>query len=403
VIEATGVRKSGKRGLAADIAGAGVAILLVVAAYCVTILLQNVVSRAGFVFFYTAVVLAAWYGGRTGGILAVVLACLTVEYFFMEPLHSLRVNRQLLPVFVEFVVSAGVVAWFSSWRKNAEMALQRGRDNLQFLVAERTAELRETNARLVAEMAERKRAEEAYYEAQAELARVTRISAMGALAASISHEVNQPLAAVVTNADACMMWLSAEQPNLEEARAAVDSIAREGTRASEIVRRIRAMFSKSAPERTALDVNAMLREATALLEPRASREQVAIDLELADALPPAPGDRVQLLQVLVNLILNGIEAMRDISDRPRRVVVRSEMREREVLVAVQDAGAGIDPKDQRRIFDAFFTTKPQGMGMGLNVSQSIVQAHDGRLWATANPGGGTTFQFTLPAATDGAS
>jgi C4-dicarboxylate-specific signal transduction histidine kinase len=305
-------------------------------------------------------------------------------------------------VFVEFVFSAAIVGWFSSWRKNAEIALQQARDNLQFRVEERTAELREANAQLVAEMAERKRAEEAYYEAQAELARVTRMSAMGALAASISHEVNQPLAAVVTNADACMMWLSGDQPNLEEARSAVDSIAREGTRASEIVRRIRAMFSQSAPERTALDANAMIREVAALLEPRASRDHVAIDLELAEALPPAFGDRVQLQQVLVNLILNGIEAMHDVSDRPRRLVLRSEMQGDQVLLAVEDAGVGIDPKNQRRIFEAFFTTKPQGMGMGLNVSHSIVQAHGGRLWATANPGGGTTFQFTLPVASDGA-
>jgi len=386
----------------ADISGAVLAIVLVTAAYCVTVLLNNVVSTAGFVFFYTAVVVSTWYGGRTGGVLSVVLGCLTVEYFFIEPIHSFRVNPQFLPLFVEFVASAAIVGWFSSWRKKAETALQQARDELQFRVEERTAELRETNAQLVAEMAERERAEEAYYEAQADLARVTRMSAMGALAASISHEVNQPLAAVVTNADACMIWLSGDHPNLEEARAAVDSIAREGTRASEIVRRIRAVFSKSAPERTPLDVNAMLREVMALMEPQAARARVTVEMELAAELPLVPGDRVQLQQVLVNLITNGIEAMRDISGRPRRLVLRSEMREVEVLVAVEDQGVGIDPKNQRRLFDAFFTTKPQGMGMGLNISHSIVQAHGGRLWATANPGHGATFQFTLPAASDGA-
>jgi C4-dicarboxylate-specific signal transduction histidine kinase len=384
----------------ADLPGAALAIILVTSAYCVTSLLQNVVSTTGFVFFYTAVVASAWYGGRAGGTLAVILGSLTVEYFFMPPIHSFRVNRDVLPLFVEFVASAAVVMWFSSWRKKAEMALQHARDELQFRVEERTAELREANEQLVAEMAERKRAEEAYYEAQAELARVTRLSAMSALAASISHEVNQPLAAVVTNADACAMWLTGDQPNLEEARAAVDSIAREGTRASEVVRKVRAMFTKSAPERTAFDVNGMLRDVAGLMEPPASREQVTIDLELANHLPPVTGDRVQLQQVLANLILNGIEAMHEVSDRPLQLVVRSEMQGDAVLVAVRDQGVGIDPKNQRRIFDAFFTTKPQGMGMGLSISHSIVEAHGGRLWATANSGGGATFQFTLPATTD---
>lgn len=391
-----------KTSLRLDIVGAGLAIVLVTAAYCATVLLNNVVSTTGFVFFYTAVVVSAWYGGRTGAALSVILAILTVEYFFMQPIHSFQVDRQVLPLFVEFVASSGVVGWFSSWRKRTEMALQRARAELQFRVDERTAELREANAQLVAEMKERKRAEEAYREAQAELARVTRISALGALAASISHEVNQPLAAVVTNADACIMWLSGDQPNLEEARAAVDAIAREGTRASDVVRRIRAMFTKSAAERTPVDVNAMLREMAALMEPQASRNGATIDLELADRLLPVLGDRVQLQQVVANLILNGIEAMREVSDRPRRLVIMSEMRGAdEVLVAVRDEGVGIDSKDQRRIFDAFFTTKPQGMGMGLNISRSIVEAHSGRLWATANPGRGATFQFTLPLAADG--
>ena len=386
-----------KHTLASTIPGLGLAIALVGGAWAATILLQNVVSTAGSIFFYTAVVVTSWYGGRWAGALAVLLAAVTVEYFFMPPYHSFRVDRDSLPLFVEFAASSAVVGWFSSWRKQAEAALCEARDELQDRVEERTAELRHTNRQLLAEMAERKRAEEAYYEAQAELARVTRISALGALAASISHEVNQPLAAVVTNADACIMWLSGNPPNLDEVRAAVDSIAREGTRASDVVRRIRAMFSKSALARTALDVNAMLREVAALIEPEAVRNQVTLRTEVAENLLPAIGDRVQLQQVLVNLIQNGIEAMRDTTDRPRRLVVRSEMRSPdEVTIAVRDDGVGIDPKNQRRIFDAFFTTKQQGMGMGLNISHSIVEAHGGRLWAAANNDFGTTFQFTLP-------
>ena len=223
---------------------------MVAAALGLTFLLQSVVSTAGFLFFYIAVVTGTWFGGRWPGALAVVLSALAVAYFFTPPLYSFEVDRQSLPVFIEFAASSAIVSWFSSWRKQAEAELRYARDELQLRVEERTAELKQTNEQLLAEMAERKRAEDAYYEAQAELARVTRMSALGALAASISHEVNQPLAAVVTNADACMMWLSSDPPNLEEARAAVDSIAQQGTRASDVVRHIRAMFTKAAPERT---------------------------------------------------------------------------------------------------------------------------------------------------------
>jgi C4-dicarboxylate-specific signal transduction histidine kinase len=247
-------------------------------------------------------------------------------------------------------------------------------------------------------MAERQRAEDAYYEAQAELARVARLSAMGALAASISHEVNQPLAAVVTNADACLMWLSTEPPNLQEARAAVECIAQQGTRASDVVRHIRAMFTKATPERTKLQVNDLIREMCALTEAAALRNQVSLQIELADYLPSTMGDRVQLQQVIVNLILNGIEAMSEVTDRPRRLVISSQIQgSDEVLVAVRDYGVGIAPKDAKRIFDPFFTTKAQGMGMGLSISRSIIEAHGGRLSASSNSDHGATIQFTLPA------
>jgi C4-dicarboxylate-specific signal transduction histidine kinase len=368
----------------------GLAVVLVAAAFALTNLLQGVVSMAGYLFFYTAVVASAWFGGKWSGGLAVVLSILVVAYFFMPPVHSLKVNPESMPVFIEFAASAAIVSWFSTWRREAESALQTR-------VAERTAELRQTNEHLLAEMAERKRAEDAYFEAQAELARVTRMSAMGALAASISHEVNQPLAAVVTNADACMMWLSSEPPNLEEARAAVESIAQEGTRASDVVRHIRAMFTKAAPERTAVRINDLLREVRDLMQAEATRNQAALVTEFAPDLPAVMADRVQLQQVVVNLVQNGIEAMSGVTDRPRRLVIRSALQGPDrIVVAVRDNGIGIGTKNDRRIFDAFFTTKARGMGMGLSISNSIIESHGGRLWAGNNTDFGATLQFALP-------
>jgi C4-dicarboxylate-specific signal transduction histidine kinase len=373
------------------------AVVLVAAALGLTSVLQSVVSTAGFLFFYIAVVASAWFGGRWPGWLAVILSALAVEYFFMAPIKSFGLNRESVPVFIEFAASALVIGWFSSWRRQAEAELRYARDELQLRVAERTADLKQTNEQLLAEMAERKRMEDAYYEAQAELARVTRMSAMGALAASISHEVNQPLAAVVTNADACMMWLSSEPPNLEEARAAVDCIAQQGTRASEVVRHIRAMFTKATPERVKVQVNDLIREVGILIEGAALRNQVVLETELCAGLPPTLGDRVQLQQVIVNLILNGIEAMSDVVERPRRLIIRSDLQNSaELLVAVRDSGVGIAPKNEKRIFDAFFSTKAQGMGMGLSISHSIIESHGGRLWASNNGDYGATVQFTLP-------
>jgi C4-dicarboxylate-specific signal transduction histidine kinase len=375
------------------------AVALPGAAVGLTLLLKNFVSTAGYIFFYVAVIVSAWYGGKWAGAASVVFGALAVAYFLTPPLHSFAVDRQSLPLFVEFAASAVIVGWFSSWRKAIEGELQRARDELQVRVEERTADLRRTNEQLVAEMAERKRAEDAYHETRAELSRMNRMSAMGALAASISHEINQPLAAVVTNADACSIWLSANPPNLEETRAAVDRIAREGTRASDIVRRIRAMFTKGAPQRSNLQVNGLIRDAAALLATEISRHHVILESQLGADLRVVAGDRVQLQQVLVNLAMNAIEAMSAVTGRPAILLMRSEMQGADhVLVSVRDSGVGMDPNNHRRMFDAFFTTKSQGMGMGLSISRSIIEAHGGQLWAVSNADYGTTMQFTLPVA-----
>jgi PAS domain S-box-containing protein len=246
----------------------------------------------------------------------------------------------------------------------------------------------------VMDVTERKRAEEALREARAELAQVTRLMTMGELTASIAHEINQPLTAVVTSANACQRWLAGPMPNLDEARAAVARIARDGNRASDVIGRIRALVKKSATEQTELDINEVIQEVLGLLQNEIQKNRVVLRMELAADLRRILGDRIQLQQVILNLVMNGIEAMS--AERSRELLIRSRQHESDkVLVAVQDSGIGIDPQNLEKIFDAFYTTKSQGMGMGLAISRSIIENHGGKLWAVPNDGPGATFQFTL--------
>ena len=233
-------------------------------------------------------------------------------------------------------------------------------------------------------------------QAQAELAHVTRVTTMGELTASIAHEVNQPLAAVIANANASLRWLAAATPNLDEAREALLRIVRDGKRASDVITRIRTLVQKTDPEKTRLDINQTVQEVVLLMQNEAVRKGVALRIDLAADVPPVLGDRVQLQQVILNLVMNGIEAMNTVADRPREMVIRSSAQESDnVLLAVQDSGIGIDPRNLDKIFDTFYTTKPQGMGMGLAISRSIVENHGGKLWAVPNDGPGATFQFTI--------
>ena len=244
--------------------------------------------------------------------------------------------------------------------------------------------------------AERSRAEHALREAQAELAHVTRVMTMGELAASIAHEINQPLAAVVTNANACLRWLTGPTPNLDEAQAAVARIARDGNRASDVIGRIRALVKKSATEQAHLDINEVIQEVLGLIQTEIRKNEVVLRMKLAPDLPRILGDRVQLQQVILNLMMNGIEAMSAVTDRSRDLLIRSCRYESDkVLIAVQDSGTGLETESLDHLFTAFFTTKPKGMGMGLAISRSIIEAHGGKLWASPNDGPGTTFQFTL--------
>jgi len=248
----------------------------------------------------------------------------------------------------------------------------------------------------IASLFERKRAEEALRQAQANLAHVSRVMTLGELTASISHEVNQPLAAVVTNGQICLRLLALETPRPDEMRAAVERIVRDANRASEVIQRIRALAKRSEPQMVSLDINDVIREAIPLVQREVFIHGASLRTELASALPPVLGDRVQLQQVVINLLMNGVEAMAPITDRPREILIRSQREAGQVHVAVRDSGIGIDSETAERLFSAFFTTKPSGMGMGLSISRSIIRAHGGRLWVSPNADHGAAFQFTVP-------
>jgi len=280
--------------------------------------------------------------------------------------------------------------------KHAKSEIQRLNDELERRVIERTQQLTTVNEEMRKEMIERQRAEEALLEAQAELARVTRALGMGELVATIAHEVNQPLTAIVTNGNFCSRRLEGATPNLHELRAAITEIVNDGARASAIISRIRALLMKGVPDRTKLDINQVIQEVARLLRHELTRSRVSLRTDLAPDLPYVLGDRVQLQQVMLNLIMNGIDAMSMITDRPRELLIQSAKHSEGVLIQVQDSGAGIDPGQADRIFEPFFTDKPEGIGMGLSISRSLVESHGGRLWAV--PGAsGALFEFTLPA------
>jgi PAS domain S-box-containing protein len=245
------------------------------------------------------------------------------------------------------------------------------------------------------------RAQEALQEAQAELTHVTRVTTLGELTASIAHEVNQPLAGIVINGEASLRWLGHQTPDVDEVRHAVERIISDARRASDVIRRIRNLAKKATPEMVPIDVNEVIDDALLLVQRQVLNHRVGLQLELESGLPPVLGDRVQLQQVVINLVINGIEAMVHVTDRPRWMLVRSHRDEGgQVLVSVQDSGVGIDPENANRLFNAFYTSKRDGMGMGLSISRSIVEAHGGRIWATNNEGPGATIQFALPAYRD---
>ena len=254
------------------------------------------------------------------------------------------------------------------------------------------------------DVTQRKLSEEALARARSELAKVARITSLGVLTASIAHEINQPLSGIITNASTCLRMLSADSPNVGGAKETVRRTIRDGNRVSEVITRLRTLYSKKEPSPESMDLNEATREVTALSLSELQGSEVTLRYELADDLPPVVGDRIQLQQVILNLLRNAADAMGTTDERPRELLIRTERdEENQVRLSVKDSGVGFTPQTAEKIFEPFYTTKTDGMGIGLSISRSIIEAHQGRLWAKPNDGPGATFSFVIPCTLKGAA
>ena len=374
-----------------------ISLFFVAVAFVSTLLLQRIVPYPFPFLFFAAVMISAWFGGTGVGLFAVVASTATVDYFFIPPFHSFAITATNGTYFAAFVVCALVANWVSAAKKQDEEALREARDELEIRVTERTADLQRSNSELRKSIQQHEEAQQDLMTTQAELARLARILTMGELTASIAHEVNQPLTAVVNSGNACLEWLRAQPPNLDEARQAAETVVQSGTRAGAVMSRIRALFQQRAPSKNWFDVNEAIQELVVLLQQEAANNRITIRTELSAELPLIRGDRIQLQQVVLNLMMNGIDAMRDMREHSKEILVVSRKENSSgIRIAVEDCGAGISPETAEKIFEPFFTTKPEGIGMGLSISRSIVESHEGRLWAMPRPAGGSIFQFTIP-------
>ncbi len=363
-----------------------IAFAFVLVALLWTFPLQHVIAYPFVFLFFGAIMGSAWFGGFIAGFVAVILSSWLITYFFIPPLYSMTVAKESQSFLTSFILCAIAITVVSSARKRAESAIREANDQLEAKVHERTAELEQSNREI-----------QNLLEAQERLARYSHTLNMAEMAASIAHELNQPLTAVVTHACACLEWLRSEPTNIERATATADRIVQESARASAVVSRVRALFRKETQTREPTDLNALAQDLAWLLHDEAIRSQVSIRLVLAEDLPRLELDPVQMQQVLLNLTMNAIEAMKE-SPTPRELTIRSQRKSaREIMVTVEDRGPGLSEGNATRIFEPFFTTKPEGTGMGLAICRSIVETHDGRLWVENLPQAGAAFYFTVRA------
>jgi C4-dicarboxylate-specific signal transduction histidine kinase len=373
-----------------------VAAISVGLAAVITLKLGFIIKHTATLFF-CSVILSSWHGGIWPGVFAALLSVVALDYYFIPPLYALGISPEEAPDMIAFVATALFISWLSGEQKRAKESLRLARDELDAKVRERTGELKRANEQLQSEIVEREAAEEGLIQARTEIARIARITSMGELVSSIAHELNQPLGSIVTSGDACLRWLDAKPPNMDEARQAVKAIVRDGTRASSVLVRIRGLLRRGERLRERLDINDVIREVIALLDGELRRNGVFVRTEMSGGLSPVVVDRILLQQVILNLMMNAMEAMRAVGDQARVLSIRAGKQSSDnIIVLVQDSGVGVDPEHSNRMFEAFYTTKVEGIGMGLAISRSIIQAHGGRLWAVANEGPGSTFCYTLP-------
>ena len=373
--------------------------LLVGVALGLTILVRSLLPYPFLYFFFAAVMASAWIGGTLVGLYSVVVSALVVAYYIIPPFDKFWMTATDATYFAVFVICVLVASWISSAKKGTEEALTEARDELEHRVSERTAELQKSNEELRKSIEEHRKAQQALLTTQGELAHLNRVFTMGELTTSIAHEVNQPLTAVVTQGHACVEWLSSDPPDLGEARESARRIIQDGTRAGKILGHIRSLVKKEAPERGWLNMNDVIEELIVFLRGEALSQRIALRTDLAANLPKVRGDRVQLQQVVLNLIMNSMDAMRSLNGAnggAREIWIRTRRDEAGVQVTVEDFGVGLNAAIAEKIFQPFFTTKEQGIGMGLSISRTIVESHAGHIWAT--PGGerGAIFQFTIP-------
>jgi PAS domain S-box-containing protein len=337
----------------------------------------------------------------------------TDEITWSEQLYRIFGFDQGVPVTLELIGTRIHPEDLSAFEEQIERSRQDGSDvQLEFrlLMPDHSVKYlhtvahgtRDQNGRLeyigaVQDVTERRLSEEALSKVRSDLAHVARVTSLGVLTASIAHEVNQPLSGIITNANTCLRMLAADPPNIDGARETARRTIRDGNRASEVITRLRGLFSKKDPTIESVDLNEATREVIALSLSKLQGERVSLRTELADDLPLVTGDRVQLQQVILNLLQNASDAMSAVDGRPRTLLIKTERDERDhALLIMQDAGVGFEPQNQDRLFEAFYSSKSGGMGIGLSVSRSIIEAHHGRLWAAPNDGPGATFAFSIP-------
>ena len=358
----------------------GVSLALVAIALWLALMFESQFGNPFFGFFFPVTVIATrWFFGPGAGWLTTVASMVVVQYYFIPPLRSFAITRHDVPFSLTFLACQIFGGWIVAKRKEVESTLRRA------------------NASLIEEMAQRERAEESLRSTRAELARIGRLTTVGELTASIAHEVNQPLAAIVTNAEACMAWLDPENLNLDEARKTAERAALGATRASEVIRRIRSLISNEPIEKIPLQINDLIKEILDLISHQSEDCGVSLTHDLQSGLPPVPGDRIQLQQVILNLLTNSIEATSRVADRARRITVQTkELPSGDVEVTVTDTGIGISEESMNKLFDPLFTTRSTGIGLGLSISRSIVEAHGGRIWAESAFGKGSVFHVAVP-------